>query len=479
MIADTIAPTRDSTPRAPVWPSIVGALVCAIAAVLLVEGGPASSLFGIPDGFASAFIFVGAVLSLFLVGSPRAALCVLMAFASVEAISTLLPGEVFAITLTKIVGVVLTVAVAADMWLREVNVRGNAFLTVLAIFLLLVFASYPGVVAVLGQYAAGRFDVEPGGEKALRALLTLVQLGVLVLAVHQTMRTTDDLRLLFRVCAIALTVNAGLALFEYAFADSERIAGWGQNAALLSADLCVGIAFSLVLARSTTTATRRWLWLSCAGLCALAAAATMTRAFYFAALPSLAIGLLYALQRPRFRSVAGIAVLLVAISVPFLLQRLGERESLRSSTDGHRSTFRAGIHMTEDNPALGVGIGNFSENYLRYTHDPRGLPKTGHNSYLTLAAEAGIVTSLVFVLLHLIAFWKLWDWHRLRRRQGEFPVEWAGAIAGALAAFSIIATMHSLHIAKFLWLLLALATCPALTAWTAEEQEPDEARETA
>ena len=454
-----IAETHDTTPSAPFWPLVLGLVVCAIASLLLIQGGPISSLLHIPDGPMSALIFVAGFLSLFLMGRPMAALCVLMGFAAVEAISVVLPGDVFAITLTKVVGVMLGIALVGDIWMRGLYIRASGFLATLAVFLMLVIAS---------------FAMADDHEKALRSILTLVQLAILVLAVHQIVRTERDLKILFGFATVALTVNGVLAIFEYAFQDSERIAGLGQNAALLAADLSVGIAFALMMAKATNHGIHKLLWLGCAAICVVAAAATMTRAFYFAALPALGVGLAFALQRPRFRSVTGIIVLIIAVSVPFLVQRLAEHESLQTSTDGHRSTLRAGLRMTEDNPILGVGIGNFSENYLRYTSDPRMLPKTGHNSYLTLAAEAGILTSAVFVLLHLIAFWTLWNWHRLRRIHGEHPIEWSGAIAGALAAYSIMATMHSLHIAKFLWLLLAVATAPLMTNWVPDYVEEEE-----
>lgn len=457
-----IAESHDTTPSAPYWPMILGLVVCAISALLLVEGGPVSTLLHIPDGPLSALIFVASFVSIFLLGRPRAALCVLMVLASVEAISPLLPGDVFAITLTKIVGIVLTAALIVDMWLNGVHIRASAFLAVLAIFLLLVLAS---------------FMVAENYEKALRAGLTLAQLAVLVLAVHQVLRREEDMRVVFSVATVALAINGVLALFEYAFQDSERIAGFSQNAALLAADLSVGIAFSLMLARAARKPKARILWLVATTICVVAAAATMTRAFYFAAIPALLIGILYALQRPRLRSVAGFLILVVGISLPFFLERISAAESLRTSTDGHRSTLRAGVNMTLDNPVLGVGIGNFSENYLRYTSDPRGLAKTGHNSYLTLAAEAGVATTGVFVLLQLLAFLALWNWHRIRRIHGERPVEWSGAIAAALAAYVIMGTMHSLHQAKFMWLLLAVATSPLMHNWVSEEALDEEAAE--
>jgi O-antigen ligase len=66
----------------------------------------------------------------------------------------------------------------------------------------------------------------------------------------------------------------------------------------------------------------------------------------------------------------------------------------------------AGVRMFAADPLLGVGIGNYARAYPRY--HPRGwyAPLAhAHNYYINIAAEAGVVGLLAYLLLAGTALW--------------------------------------------------------------------------
>ena len=74
-----------------------------------------------------------------------------------------------------------------------------------------------------------------------------------------------------------------------------------------------------------------------------------------------------------------------AISDPALAQRV--------------NVMRAGLIMFENNPILGIGIGQFQYNYVDFALANGldiGAPSQAHNRYIELAAEQGIVGVVVF-----------------------------------------------------------------------------------
>ncbi len=63
------------------------------------------------------------------------------------------------------------------------------------------------------------------------------------------------------------------------------------------------------------------------------------------------------------------------------------------------NVMRAGIIMFENNPILGIGIGQFQHNYVDFALANGldiGAPSQAHNRYIELAAEQGIVGVVVF-----------------------------------------------------------------------------------
>lgn len=158
------------------------------------------------------------------------------------------------------------------------------------------------------------------------------------------------------------------------------------------------------------------------------------------------------------------------IAAPFVGRRLAETSvEYDASTRGHIYSVLAGARMLADHPFLGVGAGNYDRHYLRYTNDERGQPRTAHNTFLSLGSQMGAPAMLAFVALSVFALRRRWVFAREEWARGDREgVAWSAAILAGLVAFLVIGMLHSLEIAKYYWMLLALAVTPLRPALEAE-----------
>jgi O-antigen ligase len=99
--------------------------------------------------------------------------------------------------------------------------------------------------------------------------------------------------------------------------------------------------------------------------------------------------------------------------------------------------WQSAAMMWAENPALGVGIGNYAAAYPRYSL-PRWDDALGHahNYYLNIAAETGTMGLLAYLVLWASAFWHSW---RAVRTSSGF---WRGVAAGLLGAL-VALSMHN------------------------------------
>jgi O-antigen ligase len=118
----------------------------------------------------------------------------------------------------------------------------------------------------------------------------------------------------------------------------------------------------------------------------------------------------------------------------------------------------AGVRMFASHPLLGVGIGNYAVAYPHY--HPRGWYASlahAHNYYINIAAEAGIVGLLAYLLLAGTALW--YTWAATRHANSNVCRAVALGVLGALITVSVHNFFDVLYVhgmVALLGLLMAL-----------------------
>jgi putative inorganic carbon (HCO3(-)) transporter len=132
-------------------------------------------------------------------------------------------------------------------------------------------------------------------------------------------------------------------------------------------------------------------------------------------------------------------------------------ETLESSSATRIKIWRGAIDMIKDYPMWGVGYGAFPAFVPKYTSGAVGQ-MDAHNSYLLIAAEMGIPTLLVFlVVLAMIMYYTRWLYHHAQDRALKAMA--LGFLAG-LSALSVAnmfgSRMDAQEIAGYFWILAGL-----------------------
>lgn len=107
-------------------------------------------------------------------------------------------------------------------------------------------------------------------------------------------------------------------------------------------------------------------------------------------------------------------LIMVAVMIPLLIPLSSlvtsrVREAKAGGTQVHSTAFRvytwkATLHMIEDQPLLGVGPGVYGITYPQHTI--AGPTKFAHNSYLQIAAETGVPALIALLLLLFAIAWR-------------------------------------------------------------------------
>ncbi len=121
-------------------------------------------------------------------------------------------------------------------------------------------------------------------------------------------------------------------------------------------------------------------------------------------------------------------------------QGVVEGQTTIGSFQRRASNVTAALQVIKLHPVLGVGVGNFVP--VREAIDPTGLIGPPHNSYLLAAAEGGLVTLLLYLLMFI---WILRRLHNLLQdyegRFGPVDMKW---LVNAMRTSMILFLMFSL-----------------------------------
>src|SRR5262249_11597714 len=142
---------------------------------------------------------------------------------------------------------------------------------------------------------------------------------------------------------------------------------------------------------------------------------------------------------------------------------------VEESTVAHTALFWGGIRMVIDAPIFGVGPQRFRD----YSEAYSGLdvPYIAHNTYLELAAEAGLPVLIIFLLLLVATVTRLGRIARQRARPEMRRLgAWADGLRTGLIGFAVAGGFISGQYEKFFWLsvFLSIVVCRVAQARAAE-----------
>lgn len=199
-------------------------------------------------------------------------------------------------------------------------------------------------------------------------------------------------------------------------------------------------------------------------------------AIYFTYSRSGFLGLGVVLLLMAFKSkrkiIAGILALAILSGILYCnpelrwrLSPLRQREiaELDPSAKLRIEAWKAGINMVKINPLRGVGIGKFTENILNYAEDTSLLRRniTAHNSFILVAAEAGVFGFVLYVLIFLKTLWDLFIIARLHKKFKEvnYLSSWGDSLFASIAGFMVTAMFLSRAYNFLPFIFIALAVC--------------------
>ncbi|MGH2607912.1 MAG: O-antigen ligase family protein, partial [Tepidiformaceae bacterium] len=301
------------------------------------------------------------------------------------------------VTVMKMVGPFILLA-----WLISLAARRKApFESNPLVFVMMLFIIWCGVSVI---YA---FDATP----ALVRFGTLAQLSVATLMFASVADSPKRIRDVFASLVLWTTLTTAISIGLYYVGISPMVRGIREDRNSFAIYINVAIVCAYALLRLTPTRGVRLLLTVSLPVLLLGLALTFSRAG-FVVLLSILLLIAYRTARERRLGVAMALILimgLVGVLAPGAVwERMGSilpSVQYREDTFGIRvNLWELGLEMIHDRPMTGVGAGNFQTASLRYARgDVTIAGYAAHNSYISVAAETGILGIGLFLAMHLLA----------------------------------------------------------------------------
>jgi putative inorganic carbon (HCO3(-)) transporter len=414
-------------------------------------------------GVASAIaplLALGAVAALLVLGLVFAdATALLMVLVAAFPWDDALPYPSQTVSVIKLLGALLLVGYLLRALARPEPVIIPPTLLPLTVF----------TIAMLLSLAVSE-DIGEGLAKALRYLLFAAFFFMFV----QLVRTRRAFVWVMRVLTLSATAAAVVGLGAFLTGAVTRASGPIGEANDFAFLLATVIPLAVYLARYDGA--RRGVWSASVIVLSATVLATLSRG----ALVGLLALVLWAAWTGRLRIggliagvvvVLGIAALAATFWGPLISERLNEKGVIANQNVASRKALWGGaVRMAADNPALGVGTGQYgirSSEYVR--NEPLGIRRpVAHNSYLEVLAEDGVFAFLAF-LAFLFGSWRLLGLARrfaLEHHDAE-GARLATATQASMVVALVAANFLSVQITVPLWLLGAMAAAAAAPALAA------------
>jgi O-antigen ligase len=293
-----------------------------------------------------------------------------------------------------------------------------------------------------------------------------------------TVRTEDDVRRVLSAIALVMTLVFPYALRQLGRYDADRLGVGLYEPNYLAANLVLIIPLAFAIASYQPDRLRRLAWAGAGFVLITALFLTSSRGGF---LGLLVAGMVFAHRRAGIRGAIVAFALLMAAVLP---TDLGTRAistfkvdddapaGLEQSNRAHTALFWGGVRMVMDSPLFGVGPQRFADYSRQYSG--LDMPYIAHNTYLELAAEAGLLVLALYVLLVVSTITMLGRVARLRGPEHRRLAAWAEGLRTGLVGFAVSAAFISAQYEKFFWLcvfvsivvgrLAAARTAPAPAA---------------
>jgi O-antigen ligase len=296
---------------------------------------------------------------------------------------------------------------------------------------------------------------------AVWALVKYFALVMFMPFVLTAVQTRDDLRRVIQTMVVAMTVVVPYALWQTTRWNGRLGVGLYEPN-YFAANLVLVVPLAFALAGSETVAVRRALWAAAGCVLVVAVLLTSSRGGY---LGLVVAGLVYAYRRRGIVAAVAALVFLVIAAAPM---DVGQRAlatiatdrppppGVAESTHAHKALFWGGLQMVADAPIFGVGPQRFRDYSRRYTG--LDISYIAHNTYLELAAEAGVPVLVLFLLLVATAVGTLGRAARLHYADEDraFAV-WADGLRTGLIGFAVAGFFISAQYEKPFWLMIFLS----------------------
>jgi O-antigen ligase len=332
----------------------------------------------------------------------------------------------------------------------------------------------------LTRLAAGAVPEGPLASRAAKLFLLLV-LGVVVAGIFSgtgfvpvtryvafmlfmpfvltAVRTHQDLRRVVYAMVLGLALTFPYAIRQMVRFDARMGTGLYEPN-YFAANLVLVIPLALSIAAVQPTPGRRQLWLVIALSLATSLFLTSSRGGF---LGLLVAGTVFVYRRRGAMAALGLVGVLVLAALP---TQLGERAiatltgdgggeraaGLDASNQAHTALFWGALRMISDAPLTGVGPYNFKSFSAAYS----GLDANfiAHNTWLELAAEAGLPVLIMFLLLLRAVFRGLRRAVAVGGRGAEARevAAWAEGLRSGLVGFLVAGTFISAQYEKWFWL---------------------------
>ena len=285
----------------------------------------------------------------------------------------------------------------------------------------------------------------------------------------------------FCILAVVPTLGPDMIKGEAEYRITSKLVGWAENINRFAFMMNVGIALFLYLAIISKSLLVKLLWLACAAGSIPLVLLTASRSGF---LGLCLVGWLLFVgdELPRRLKIVGVTAGVVLGVVVFFfvlsdqhrerlmnLNPFNSEEAVAERIEGSRSTetrvvtLGEAFAIIEAHPFTGVGLGNFRwvNAYLNGSYKPP------HNSYVWSAAEGGVFTTLLYVILFGFLYVRI---QRLRPKFKNHPVlpffpDWLNTYLILFFFFSIFADVWlEVHI----YFIVAFSI--VLTRWSLDEE---------